>query len=495
MSSQKKTGKKPQQALKKGDRSVSRHLVALAAIGIAIFLAYANSLNGTWAMDDIVVKKSVGISDINDLIGFRKIASLTFLLNQSIAPFSPANFRLLNILIHIFNTALVYVLAFKTVILRSKETEERSLKETDGVAGISFSAEDQAFPAALLSGVVFGLHPLNINAVAYIVQRMTSLATLFVLLALLVYISAARSAKTVKAFAFYLLCGGFIVLGIFSKENAVLAVPLILLYDYLFISKFNGKAFRKRVLVFFGIGLVSVGLVSYSLGLHSAFLDVLRSFLNPNVPLTEKGWMAVDVSWTPLQHILTEFRVLSRYLFLFFVPLPRFLVFDWWGFPLSQGISEPITTLLSMIALLSLFTFSVWKIKRFPMLSFGILWYLIAVSLESFFAPGLDLYFEHRNYLPLSGFIIGVIGQVVMSYKGKIRTSTLWPIALILCLVLGSLTFSRNFVWKDSLTLWSDTLKKNPSNLRAMMAMGNTYLASAELQEQQSALPRCRGCW
>jgi len=461
-----------------------RHFFALAILSISIFLAYSNSLNGTWAMDDVVTNKPVGINDIHDLVGFRKVAYITFLLNQYIAPFSPANFRLFNILIHILNAALVYVLAYWTIILRLRDPEYQTQKEIrpgKSKGHLSLSSEKQAFYIALFSSVIFGLHPININAVAYIVQRMASLATLFVLLSLICYISAALSGNRLKATLLYVLSGIFVVIGIFSKENAVMAIPLILLYDYVFLSRFNRGVFIKRMLVMGGIGFVSIGLASYFLKLHTTVIDIVRFFMNLNQPLTEKGWMAVDVYWTPLQHILTEFRVVSRYIFLIFLPLPQFLVFDWWGFPISKSLTEPITTLLSVIFLFSIFIFSLWKIKRFPFLCFGILWYLIAISLESFLAVGADLYFEHRNYLPFSGFIIGVVGQIVVSLKSSMGKKPIWATALTLVIIFGSLTFIRNFGWKDSITLWGDTLKKNPSNIRAMMAIGNAYLKLSDM--------------
>ena len=216
-----------------------RHFFALALLSISIFLAYSNSLNGTWALDDIVTNKPVGIKDIHDFVGFRKVAYITFLLNQSIAPFSPANFRLFNILIHILNTALVYVLAYWTIILRLRDPEYQTQKEIragKSKGHLSLTSEKQAFYIALFSSVIFGLHPININAVAYIVQRMASLATLFVLLSLLCYISATLSSNKLKSGLMYLLCSIFVVVGIFSKENAVMAVLLIILYDYVFLS-------------------------------------------------------------------------------------------------------------------------------------------------------------------------------------------------------------------------------------------------------------------
>jgi tetratricopeptide (TPR) repeat protein len=185
--------------------------------------------------------------------------------------------------------------------------------------------------------------------------------------------------------------------------------------------------------------------------------------------------MAVDVSWTPLQHFLTEFRVISRYLFLLLLPLPQFLVFDWSGYPVSQGITEPVTTLFSMIVVASLILFALMKMRRYPFLCFGLLWYFIAISLESFFALGSDLYFEHRNYLPFSGLIIGIIGHVMTLDTITLKDRGLWAVVIAACLILGLLTFSRNLVWKDSVTLWKDTIKKTSLNYKAHNNLGFAY--------------------
>lgn len=109
------------------------------------------------------------------------------------------------------------------------------------------------------------------------------------------------------------------------------------------------------------------------------------------------------------------------------------------------------------------------------MLCFGILWYFCAVSLESFLALGSDLYFEHRNYLPVSGLFIGTAGQVAVSLRLRMSSKMALSGVMICGILLGILTFSRNAVWKDSITLWEDTLSKAPSNVRAMLALGNAY--------------------
>jgi tetratricopeptide (TPR) repeat protein len=464
---------------------MKRHATAVLLLIVFTFLSYSSSLNGTWAMDDVVANKPVGINDIQDILGFRKITYITFLLNQHIAPFNPASFRLFNITIHLLNVFLVYSLAYMTIV-RFFRNHDLHSQNNDKKRSLPGSPDSLAFQTALLSGAVFALHPININAVAYIVQRMASLATLFVLLALLTYIKGRGSTLKSKAAVFYIMSGIFAVTGIFSKENAVMAVPLILLYDFVFLSEFRTKGFLQRVLVIAAIGVLSIGVASYFLNLHIKIIELKGLIFNPDQPIIRKDWMAIDVYWSPIQHVLTEFRVLMRYLFLILIPLPRLLVFDRWGLPVSHGITEPVTTLFSAAVLFSLLLFSLFKLKRYPLLCFGIIWYFTAISLESFVALGTDLYFEHRNYLPLSGLSIGVSGHLMVSFRERINTKRIWTTLIIICAVLGSLTFSRNLVWKDSLTLWGDTLKKSPSNLRAMMAMGNAHLKSADMNSAET---------
>jgi tetratricopeptide (TPR) repeat protein len=455
-------------------KNMRKHVLAVFLIAASVLLAYSSSLTNTWIMDDVFINKPISINDIDDLLGFRKVAYATFLMNQLITPFTPVSFRIFNILLHILNVILIYFLALMTVTLKSSDSglhKNNVIKSNKSLLLTSHNA----FCIAVLSSAIFALHPININAVAYIVQRMASLSTLFVLLSLLSYITARRSTTRSRAVLLYILSGICIVIGIFSKENAVMAVPLILLYDYVFLSEFNRRKFLKISSIITGIGIVSFVFVSYFLNLHTVVIELSEYFVDFNNPLTKKGWMAVDVSWTPLQHFLTEFRVISRYLFLLLLPLPQFLVFDWSGYPVSQGIIEPLTTLFSMIVVVSLIFFALMKMRRYPFLCFGILWYFIAISLESFFALGSDLYFEHRNYLPFSGLIIGIIGHVMTLDTITVKDRALWTVVIAVCLILGLLTFTRNLVWKDSMTLWKDTIKKTPLNYRAHTNLGFAY--------------------
>src|SRR5512139_493823 len=186
---------------------------------LAMALAYSNSLDGTWALDDVVTNRPVSFKDLRDLAGFRQVAYFTFLVNQQIAPFDPLSFRLFNVGLHGLNAVLVYCLAFMTVLLYYRRGEGQ--RSHDPRLPHS-RMRKVAYHTALLSSAVFALHPVNINAVAYIVQRMAALAAFFVLLSVISYTGATQSRNRILGAALYLLCLSFIILGILSKENAVI---------------------------------------------------------------------------------------------------------------------------------------------------------------------------------------------------------------------------------------------------------------------------------
>ncbi len=454
-----------------GGGNRARNLLPALFLAVVTFLAYAASLHGTWAFDDTAIGQYVSVQNaLNLRLGYRKIAYLSFLLNRWIDPVSPVNYRITNIAIHICNALLLYAISMKTLGLPA-------WKEKYG---------EYRFGVSLVTATVFALHPININAVSYVVQRMTSLAAMFVLLALLCYLSARSSRGAARTSALYVLSGLCVLLGIFSKENAVMAIPLIILYDFVFLSVPANKRFFMTVGAIVGAGLMLIGAASLVLEFHKAAGGLVESFLHPLRPIEPRDWTAVDVYWSPVQHVLTEFRVIGRYIFLLCVPLPRYLVFDWWGFPVSTGIISPLTTLVSFAFLVSLFLLAVVTVRKLPFLSFGLLWYFIGLSLESFIALGSDLYFEHRNYLPFAGLALGLTAQAIISLTREApKRKAVWSAACVIALVLGGLTFQRNLVWKDSVTLWKDTVDKTGGNLRAMIALGNSYLKISDLHTAQ----------
>lgn len=468
-----------------------KHLIVFIILGILISIAYSPSLKGSLALDDtkIISARAVTADNFPPLLRYRSISYITFYLNRLIGEPFELNVRLTNILIHFINSFLIYMLALITLRLKLSKDEiasSRSFGIRNDMRG-AFLEQRYKFFAAATCAFIFALHPININAVAYIVQRMASLATLFVLLSLISYIYASLSEKKTKKWIFYSLSAVSLIFGIFSKENAVMGIPLILLYDYVFLSKLNTRLFLRKTLPAASISTALLIIVSISLNFHKTIFELLGIFFNLNQPFAHRGWISTDVSWTPLQHILTEFRVVSRYVFLIFVPLPKFLVFDWWGYPVSKSLSTPPTTLLSMIFISGIISLSIIKRKKYPFLFFGILWYFIAISLESFIAVGSDLYFEHRNYLPMAGFTIGLVIQSLTPIKSlsEQKNKIVLITVSILILTMGIFTFQRNFIWQDFHALWVETTEKAPTNTRAFVTVGKNYFVTSEFDKAE----------
>jgi tetratricopeptide (TPR) repeat protein len=452
------------------DRGALQHFWRFGLLSAAIFLVYSNSMNGILVLDDNLLNYTLNLDSLLEKVGRRKLAYLSFMINHKINGYDPFYFRLFNILIHICNTLLVYVLSLKTLNLYRSSEKDESLH----------------LFIALSGAALFALHPLNINAVAYIIQRMASLATLFVLISLITYIIAAKSEVMMHKTFWYTATALSVVLGIFSKENAVMAIPLILLYDFIFLSQHDKKVFMKKARFILGIGCLTLFFMAFFIPIHKITYNVLKSFTDIRNMHMNNEWMAIDAYWSPLEHILTEFRVINRYLFLVFLPLPGLLVFDWWGYPVSKGLFEPATTALSILIVTLLIVFSVLKLKKYPFLSFGILWYFISISLESFIAVGSDLYFEHRNYLPLTGLCFGLCAETIIFLKGKLhRAYVIWIMFFILSALLGMLTLQRNLIWKDQVVFWKDIVHKAPENIRAHIALGNILLGRSDFRNAE----------
>lgn len=434
-----------------------RHLL-IALLPIITFAIFYNSLNGTWAMDDIYISSFSSAPNLLSLtVQFRKVSYITFYLNGLYMPPEVSYYRLVNVSIHILNTILIYMLAFWTF---------QRLK----IKGPQFVA----FTVAL----IFAVHPINNTSVVYIIQRMTLLAAFFVLLSLLLYIKAATSSKKPYSIALGSLATLSILLGVLAKENAIVALPLILLYDYFFISSDFIKS--KNLIVLLTVIVVIIVVVSYTLKLGHTVVSIIKMSLSPFEVIRPEGWTAIDVYWTPVQHLLTETRVLMDYLLSILLPLPIFFVFDSWGYPISTDLFTPIGTLFSTLLLIGLVVIAIRYRKAYPLMSLAILWYFLAISLESFIAIGSDLYFEHRNYLPLVGLLIGLIGTLASKEKLADK-SHLILIPFILFMLFT--TIKRNEVFKDSISLWTDTIQKTPYNLRARIALGNSYLKDFQVDK------------
>ena len=331
---------------------------------------------------------------------------------------------------------------------------------------------------ASLAVLLFLVHPLNIQATTYMVQRMTSLATLFVLLGLGSYLSGRYQVDATRRWAWYLLTAICFLLAAGSKEIGLLLVPLLLLYE----SCFNGTewltAYRR-----------SVNQVGYPLVILGGFLLVfLVGWLGLAIAGDHLYWTETMPSrnFSGIERVLTQTRVQFFYLSLLLWPVPWRLSLDH-DFVVSQSFLDPITTLLAFAVIAVTLVVAVRSIRTRPNVAFPVLAYLLLHSMEA--GPvSLELVYEHRMYLPMTMLAL-LIGLNLVPTTTKYAVS-IYSVLLVAGFLLAVSTYQRNLVWGDMMTFYRDTAQKSPGKFRPQYNLGTQLGERGELTEAKVALER-----
>ena len=400
-------------------QALSLRVVVAALFLFVLFLVYRQGLNGGFFFDDavnILASEGVKVSGISaealrnvwnsGIAGplGRPISMLTFAANYYFGAFNPYWFKLTNLFIHSVNAVLVYCLCLLLI------------KTTRAMPGDA----TRLHVLALIIAALWALNPIQVTSVLYVVQRMTSLSSMFVLIALVLHVWArqeqdwGRSALACLAMA-WAVC---LPLAMLSKETGILFVLYVAVYEAILHRYLTGRFDRFARLYLLLLGLASAVLVLY-LWLGQA--NLLRGYETRTFTLAER--------------VLTEPRIVWEYVMMISLPsLPRFGVYHD-DFVISSGLLQPPETLLAIGGLVASVAVS-WLLRiKAPIISFGIAWFLVGHSLESTIFP-LELMHEHRNYLPSLGIVI-LIAPVLMSEKMKMPAFRL----AMGCCVAGFVTY------------------------------------------------------
>lgn len=461
--------------------------LALLAVLALVALAYLPGLRGPFVFDDypnIVNNPTVAVtvltpaslhaaatSNTSGPLG-RPLAALSFALDHWRAGgFYPLAFKLSNLAIHLLNVLLVYALAGRLARL----------------AGAGAASGMVALFAALL----WGLHPLQLTSVLYVVQRMTSLAATFTLAAMLCWLQArerwqrpaeptpdapwpgvdvlagpaprvARGGPDRRVTAGWLLaCGVFFVLGLLSKENAVL-LPL-----YLAVIEFTlwrradrPDAGRRAANAFFALTL-ALPLVA----------GVLLFAWQPGLLLDGYAGRPFTLG----ERLLTEARVLWVYVGLVLLPTPSRLGLYHDDIELSTWLLEPWTTLVALDGLALALGAALLLRRRAPAFSLGVLWFLAGHALESTVVP-IEIAHEHRNYLPSFGLLFAAVYGVAAFARRTGRAPLYGALGAAAALALGFGTFGRAAEWHREETIIEALYRHHPQSASAQQMMGELML-------------------
>lgn len=360
------------------------HLVALVLIIGVAWVGYANTFYVPFYFDDypnILQNRSIhftsfSLNQMGYLLGenygktIRLFSYFTFALNYYFGKFNVFGYHLTNLIIHIASGIFLYWFLILTFRLPS-------LKERYG--SISFSL-------ALFTSLIFISHPIQTQSVTYIVQRMTSMAGMFYLLSMLLYLKGRLSRGKARYYYF----GGLVlsyILGVFTKENVAILPFFIVLFEFYFFQNFDLSRNGRKMILFLGGGLLTLLAVGALLWGKRYIQVIIEGYQYRTFTMWER--------------VLTQFQVVLYYLTLIIYPHPSRLNVDH-DFSLSRTILDPPTTLISMLVIGGLIGYSIWRAKRRPVISFFILWYFGNLAIESSIFP-LEIVFEHRLYLPSVG--------------------------------------------------------------------------------------------
>lgn len=405
----------------------------------AVALLYGHTLQAPFYLDDqwAIVDRHL-LRDLpaslRHLFGQRGLTYLTFAINFRLTGLSLPALHLTNLALHAGCGILVWLLLRRFV------------------AG---------FWLPLLGALLFVAHPLQTQAVTYLVQRATLLGSFFFLLAFLLYLRArqalaAGAART--AFAYLRPYLGAVAAGacaVLAKENTATLPLVLLVWDRLFPlpSRQDWRQSLRDSLPFCLAPLL-VGLsmlVTVAAAGGSAILAV------PLASMQHNG---------PLNYLFTQFSVLWVYLRLLLLPYGQALEHDY-------PVVATLVTGQSLLALAGLLAlgWGAWRLRRrLPLLAFGVAWFFLALAVESSVIP-LDPLFEHRLHLPLFGFVL-VLLTGLPALLGERRAALLLALALLIC---APLTWQRNSLWNDPIALYEDNLRQVPGSERASETLATLY--------------------
>jgi len=440
---------------------------ALFSLIILGFVIYSNTFRSSLVCDDpVVITQNPTIRHLNlpilwQAFNTRFVVGVTLAFNYALGKENVVGYHLFNTLVHVLNSFLVYLLVCLTF---SAIGGSASGGKTPKVSK-SVSVDPRLL--GFLTALLFLTHPLQTQAVTYIWQRATSLASFFYLGALVFYIRTRFKFSILS----YALCLLFTVLGMFTKE-IVFTLPLAMaLYELIFLRGIPLKTIQ-RILLWVPL-LLTLLIIPWTmtqtnentLGLLRPKNTQLRHQENFMKSVLEMTRAVGEDKISRREFVLTQLKVLRTYLRLWILPIQQNVDYD---YPRARSLLEP-NTLISFLLLFSLVVWGFFLLKNHPLLSFGIFWFFLTVSVESLVAQE-EFIFEHRLYLPMVGLSLFLVSAVSYLFKKNPRKLTIVLLGIIACSSL--LTYQRNFVWKDEFTLWDDAVHKSPKKARVYYNRG-----------------------
>lgn len=418
----------------------------------AVLLAYLPSFNAHFFLDDFrIILENPLLQDLVDVSAIwrfseaRFIASLTFAANYTLHGNSVLGYHLVNFLVHLLAGAALFWLVRGLLRTPALESDDPGWKRW----------------IPWLAVAIFLLHPLQTQAITYIVQRYTSLMAMFYLASLAAFVWA-RLRGSLPLFA---LATASLMLAALSKQSAATLPLALVLIELLFFRRLSPRAWA---LTLAGAALLAIA---------CAWLLALPAF---DIP----GLTRETDQITRSDYLATQMEVLWRYIGLFFLVGEQRLEYD---IAIASGFSAPGTWAMALghfafIALAATF----WR--KLPLFAFGVLFYYLAHLVESSYFPIIDVAFEHRTYLPNAGLALAAAWALSLPARRLVRYSAGAVISMLVLLVLATATYTRNSLWADRIAFLEHETQVTPTSQRAWTSLGKELMREARFEAALKAL-------
>ena len=427
-------------------------LLAVLVIGAAAVAAYSNTFHAPFTFDDVssvfdnpTIKQlwppGKALSPPGDwgfTVSGRPLLNYSLAINYAISGYDVWSYHALNLLIHALSGLVLFGLLRRTFL-------QPPLAERFGA---------KAWPLALVLAVLWVVHPLQTEAVTYMIQRAESLMGLFFLLTLYAFV---RSVDSPHSRGWQVAAVVACLLGVATKEITALVPVLAVLYDRTFVSGSFAEVWRRHR--------------GRHLALFATWIPLLCLLASTGGDRGGTFHFADGRMW--VGHALTQFEAVTRYVGLSFWPHP--LIFDY-GLIDPPGLGGALLWGFPVVALLVGTIVALW---RWPIAGFLGAWFFLILAPTSALPATLQIIVEHRMYLPLAAVLALAFGGAARWFGLRAVTLTVAGLAV----GAGMLTFQRNQVYASGQALWEDTVAKRPENARALNNLGLTYYNLGRVQD------------
>lgn len=463
-------------------------LFAIAALGL---IAYFDSFGNSFHFDDLdTIVRNPALRNLENIPAFffdigtsgpgakdwRPFLQITYALDYAVGGINPAVFRITNLAFHIGVAWLLFLIVGEIHKIRRDQDNRKSFLSAPAIG--------------FIAAAIFIVHTVNSEAVDYISSRSSVLAAFLYLLAFYCYLRGFFRDENQNSARWRWSGLAAFLFGVGTKATAITLPATLIVCEMLFVVDRPQNPLKvfwnkpKRLLKYLPLATVAAAYILLR-------FILLRGYFRRVVSSGELTGV------TSTTYLLTQFRAWIYYLKLFLWPYP--LITDFRGFGWSRSLWDG-QVVFSLILIGAILAFTWRRHKRDPLLTFFVLWFFIALLPEASFIPLFDAVTGYRAYLAYAGVSVAAVLLSASFVKWIGRRAGVGDFAdvrmrvgygavlAVVVLALTLATISRNLVWRNPMTLWTDVVEKDPTNARAFANLALTYIEKQDYPKARELL-------